>query len=463
VRPADFLLGLPAVAAVLAVAGVLAAAPDAKALARTYRAESEARRKARDYPGALVAYKRLVGLEPDNAQDRFLLALTLEQLGRPGEAEALARSIAPNDRAGVPLAHLWLARRILRDRPRLARQAAQAEGHLLRFLQAAPAGPGSSEMKAEVNALLGGLYAATGRPREARARLEPVAGNEPDRLLDLARVLQALGEPDESLRRARSALQAARTRAEARPDDKAARLLWANACAFLQDYPGALDVLERGHALTADPVFRASQAMICTAWAEELGKEGAAREAERLAVIERGLDYDPNDPRLVTQLGHLMAGDGPKAEEARARVRALLAAGKAPAMAHFALGGDAWARGDVGQAREHWEQAYRLDPNLAAVANNLAWSLAYQEPADVPRALGLVEQAVRLNPGRPEFRGTRGEILVKAGRFKDALPDLEAALAAGAGTPKVHAALAVAYDQLGMPEMAAEHRRQAGP
>jgi tetratricopeptide (TPR) repeat protein len=462
VRPADFVLGLPAVAAAVAVAAVLAAAPDTKALTKTYQGESEARRKARDYPGALVCYKRLVGLEPDNPQDKFLLALTLEKLGRPGEAEALARSIAPADRAGAPLAHLWLAQRIIRDKPRLARHAAQAEGHLLRFLQSAPAGPGLAERKAEANAMLGGLYAATGRPREARARLEPVAGNEPDRLLDLARVLQALGDRDESLRRARAAIQAARARAEARPDDKVARLLWANACAFLQDYPGALEVLERGHTLTTDPVFRASQALVCSAWAEELAKEGAAREAERLAVIERGLNSDPNDPRLITQLGGLMGGHGPRADEARARVRGLLAAGKAPAMAHFVLGNDAWARGDVGQAREHWEQAYRLDPKLAIVANNLAWSLAYQEPADVPRALGLIEQAVRLNPGQLQFRGTRGEILVKAGRFKESLPDLEAALAAGAGTPKVHTALAVVYDNLGMAEMAAQHRKLGG-
>lgn len=454
VRGTDFLLGLPAVAAAAVLAAALAAAPGADRLARAYEAEAGDRVKAGDLPAALVCYKRLAALAPGRAEPRFALALVLERLDRGPEAEAVARSIAPGDRPGYPLAHLWLARRIIADRDRLAAQAGQAEGHLLRFLQAAPRSD-------EARATLGGLYALTGRFRDARTQLEPVAGKEPERLLDLARACRELGDRDESLRRARAALDSARARAEARPDDRASRLLWANACVFLEDYPGALDVLDRGFALTAAPVFRQAAAGVCAVWADGLTGADEATAARRLAVLERGLAADPGNRALLGQLNNLMAAGGAPAGRARAAVRGLLAAGKAPALAHFALGNDAWARGAADEARGHWEQAYRLDPKLAVVANNLAYTLAYREPADVPQALALIDRALSESPRDPRLRGTRGQVLVKAGRFKEAVTDLEAALAAGQASRGIHQALAAAYDELAMPEMAAEHRKAA--
>jgi tetratricopeptide (TPR) repeat protein len=456
VRGLDFVAGLPAVAAAAAVVAVFAATPSPKAVAKTYETEGVERVKRKDFPGALVCFKRLLGVAPERTDMRFVMALVLEQLGRPAEAEAIARSVAPIDRPGYPPANYWLAHRILADPARTAAQANQAEGHLLRFLQADP-------KSAEASALLGGLYAATGRPREARVRLEKVAGKEPDRLLDLANACQVLGDRDESLRHARAALQEARARAEARPDDRVSRLLWANASVFLQDYPAALETLERGNALAAGPVFRPAMARVCALWAGSLEAKGEAALPERLSIIERGLAYDASNSLLLTQLSSLMGAGGPTAEKARAAVRKLLAEGKAPAMAHFALGNDAWSRGNNAEARAHWEQAYQLEPRLTIVSNNLAWALAFREPADVTKAIALIDEAIARNPSDPRLRGTRGEILVKAGRWKEAVTELEFALSGGAGTAAVHDALALAYDNLGMAEMAAEHRKQTRP
>ena len=47
-------------------------------------------------------------------------------------------------------------------------------------------------------------------------------------------------------------------------------------------------------------------------------------------------------------------------------------------------------------------------------------------------------------------------------RWKEALPDLEAALRAYSSSPELHETLAATYEHLGLPEIAAEHRRQAG-
>ena len=59
------------------------------------------------------------------------------------------------------------------------------------------------------------------------------------------------------------------------------------------------------------------------------------------------------------------------------------------------------------------------------------------------------------------YRDTRGLILVKMKRWKDALPDLEFALRADLGRPELHRALARVYDNLQMPEVATEHKRLA--
>src|SRR5947209_20421318 len=80
------------------------------------------------------------------------------------------------------------------------------------------------------------------------------------------------------------------------------------------------------------------------------------------------------------------------------------------------------------------------------VANNLAWVLANYQPVDLNQALALSDAVIAQDdrdaaPAQDDhdaaiaraarhltFRGTRGHILAKLGRHKEALPDLEASL-----------------------------------
>ena len=122
--------------------------------------------------------------------------------------------------------------------------------------------------------------------------------------------------------------------------------------------------------------------------------------------------------------------EGDEAERGRSSLRALLAAGKGTEIVHFALGIDEWERGKTEQAKLHWEQAVQLAPHMAVAANNVAWLLANAQPPDLPRALTMINQVLEKYPNQANFRGTRGHILAKMQRWKDALPDLEAALKA---------------------------------
>jgi tetratricopeptide (TPR) repeat protein len=450
--------GLPALLVAPALLAALLLKVDPP-LAGRYDAEGERRVVQGDLAGALVCFQRLVALEPDRPDARYALVLVLEHLGRRDEAAALARGIAPAVRSGYPPAHFWMARYLLADHSRLAERASAIEGHLLRYLQAEP---GSTEAQA----LLGGVYAATGRPAKALPYLEKSAGTNPERLLELARVLKALDQREVAVARARVAIEGAQRRAQARPDDTRARVTWARACVVLEDYPEALAVLDGGRALSGDPGFARTMAEVCSAWAEAAGRKPGADAGERLKILDRGLHYDPGNHALLEQVATLLQGtsdDTAAGEQARGLLRAALAQGAAPALAHLLLGNDAWARNEREAARIHWEQAHQLDPAMPLVVNNLAWSLAFVAPTDPPRALALIDQALVIAPGQPRLHATRGLILARLERWKDALAALETALAGGENNADVHAALAAAYEHLGVPAMAAEHRKPGGP
>jgi len=64
-------------------------------------------------------------------------------------------------------------------------------------------------------------------------------------------------------------------------------------------------------------------------------------------------------------------------------------------------------------------------------------------------------------PQNANFRETRGEVLVKLGRWQEAVLDLEYALPTLGSRRNTHAALAEAYHGLGSQELAAQHEKLA--
>jgi Tfp pilus assembly protein PilF len=64
-------------------------------------------------------------------------------------------------------------------------------------------------------------------------------------------------------------------------------------------------------------------------------------------------------------------------------------------------------------------------------------------------------------PNEPDVRNTRGTILVKLGRWEEGVKDLEFALPQLRVKGQTHASLALAYRNLGMSQLAAEHERLA--
>ncbi len=453
----ETLLALPALLAALAIALVAVAALMTSSRDGTIQhyARGAARQlQARDYPAALVCHERLVQLGSERPEHRFGLVQVLEALGKPRRAEAIARELAPTNRPGYLPAQLWLGRRLCVLAGRSSEAARDAELHLRQV-------PDDHPSAVEAHTLLGWMFFASGKPALAEQHLEKASPERPELLFLLTQVYLKLGKTETAREAARRAVRTFHRQSATDPSDVQARVHWATATMILEDFAGTETILEEGLKRRDDPRFHQTLAILYQVWSDALARKGQVRLGERLELVERGLEHDPDNVELLVRLARTIPTGGPWGERARALLRALLASGKARAGIHFALGIDAWEQGRRAAARSHWEHALRLSPRFAAVANNLAWLLAHEEPPELDRALQLINLALDRRPNDPMYRDTRGRILLKMGRWDDALADLETALAGNPTLPGLHGALAEAYDHLGDPAMAAEHRRLA--
>jgi tetratricopeptide (TPR) repeat protein len=454
------LLGLPAVLALalLAAYGVfLLGWEPVHAEARCYTMAGHAY-EGQDYQTARVAYQSLVRLGGKQRQDyAFKLMLCQRRLGQEREAAALAAALAPPTGLGYAPAHLFVAKTLLSD-TNAASSRGRAElaiSHLGRVLQIDPA-------NLEAQELLSQLFMSLGRPEAAKPYLTQLASTSAQAMLRLAIVLAAEGDIAACHSWAGRAAKELRSQlGRATDDEPPTRLALADALTLQEDFAGANELLQKAIKNTRNPLYRAKAAEVCAQWAGSLAQHSPQDLASRFRVLQLGLELDPQQPGLIQQLAALSNLTGPEAERARAWVKTILAEGLDPGLVHFYLGAAALQQGDRPQAFEHFRRAYKAQPNMPSVANNMALALALQEPPDLDRALGIAQSLVEKQPEVPTFRETRGQILVRLGRFQEALQDLAYALPAIEQRTPTHLALALCYRKLGMADLAQEHERAA--
>ncbi|HJQ81926.1 MAG TPA: tetratricopeptide repeat protein [Lacipirellulaceae bacterium] len=85
-----------------------------------------------------------------------------------------------------------------------------------------------------------------------------------------------------------------------------------------------------------------------------------------------------------------------------------------------------------------------------------------QEPdGDIDDALEAVNEALEIRPDEFRFRETRGQVLVRLGRWQEAVQDLEYAANGMPESRDIHRSLAKAYDALGEKQLAQVHHEHA--
>jgi tetratricopeptide (TPR) repeat protein len=410
----------------------------------------------RHYERACLAFERLLNTDrkPDPSHI-FGLALSLQGLGQEEEAAALLGSIAPLNASGYVPAHLLIAKYILASPSPNPSVLPTAESHLKWVLLAEP-------QNIEARLLLGGLYLKTGQWASAREQLQKAYPAGKEAALLLARVAAAQGDGPGAQKWAETAQSVFRAEVTAYPAAVLARARWAEATLMLGQFAEALDILKTGMMQSGDRIYREMASRVCEEWTKKVARESPADLGTQLSLIQSGLEYAPYNRELLMRLVGLSHLSGKEADAARDRLKALLlAGGKDAAMLHFCLGSDAWQHGRLEEARQHFALAYELAPQMPHVANNMAMVLATGDPPDLPRALAIIQSLSDKFPDDPHVLDTRGQILVKMGRWQEGVKCLELALPSLSSKATTRKALAEAYGHLGLKELAEEHQRLA--
>jgi tetratricopeptide (TPR) repeat protein len=115
--------------------------------------------------------------------------------------------------------------------------------------------------------------------------------------------------------------------------------------------------------------------------------------------------------------------------------------------------------GKVQEAIGHYEQALRLNPDLAEVHNNLGVALV--RSGRLPEAIGHYEQALRLHPDFAEADNNLGSALASGGKLPEAMGHWEQALRLNPDFAEAHYNLGMALQRMGKVQEVIAHFEQA--
>jgi tetratricopeptide (TPR) repeat protein len=196
----------------------------------------------------------------------------------------------------------------------------------------------------------------------------------------------------------------------------------------------------------------------------------AGREAEAIAAFEKLIAIAPGLREAHGELGNLYAGTG-RLDEAVAAYRRELALDPQSFLAHANLGLALARQERDAEATPHLERAIELYREGAVpewVMSSEQVSSAYvalgdfrARAGDLDAAIEDYRRALELDDTRGRVSGNLGLALARAGRFEEAQPLIENALAVHRRSPELQAAMAIVFAGLGRPADAIRHYQNA--
>jgi tetratricopeptide (TPR) repeat protein len=452
-----FLASLPALICGAVTVAVLATAKQdfSPAMASLYRGRAERAFAAGDYKTARLCFERLA-LEDGRPEFIYALSRSCWALGEKERASALLARIAPAAAGadGYIPAHLWQARLLLSGGKQSALSRRTAQDHLRRVLAGDPD-------CLEAHALLGGLALEAGHLNESETHLARAARSMPELNLPLARLHDLRHDGERSRQYAGQAATYLRARAESDRDNVAARLSWSQAEVLRQDFPAALSILQDGLRRQPDPRYTDALAYTYVAFSDFRGRNPASAPADRLHLLSEALRQNGQYVPALHRLLALTRDQRPVGKPFRATLTAIFTGDK-PALVHLLVAIDSERHGRPEEASHDFDQAFRNNSEMVVLANELARELAATEPTDRNTALAMIDAAIDIWPNLLRLRDTRGHILAKLARWKEAFVDLEAALPALTDKEPTYRTLAESCEHLGMAELATDYKHLAG-
>lgn len=456
-RLSHLLWGLPAVIAfMLTSTAVIYTILKHDSIVNRYKGKMQEAINEKDFKLASVLGGRLVSesSKPD-PQLTLNYAFVLSQSGESQRAIAMINDLAPEDKSGFAPAHL------LRARNYVAMLSKKQDGEMLNKLQWHLQNAGNSNAE-QTEPLWAFYYHTIGQDEEAAIRLENAAKINPANYLDLAQLYAKSNNQagvDRVLKTARDAFS---VELKQNPLNRNARLKLAVVLAKQLRADDAEQVMLQGLNLHRDAEMRRAMAEFYLL-RYDVGKSENLNLTKRLGYLQRALKLDlgylPTYDRLVQFYSENSKDD--HGREVISLLEEMIADGNNTALAHFALSSIFIVDQKIEAAQIHLRQAFLLDNQIPIVCNNLAWLLAVANPPKLEEALALAEQAVKVDPERPNFRDTLGTIYMKLDRNQEAITELEMVLPKVETKKEVHLKLAVLYERVGQKNLATIHAEKA--
>jgi tetratricopeptide (TPR) repeat protein len=188
---------------------------------------------------------------------------------------------------------------------------------------------------------------------------------------------------------------------------------------------------------------------------------GDQASAEKL--FRQAIDKDPNDVAAYEKLARFMMVTN-RPDQVVKTYEEALQKNENSAKLHLIVGSLYELRGDRDKAMERYEDAIRLEPDLAVAKNNLAYLIA-ESGGSLDRALDLAQEAKELLPDNANAADTLGWVLYKKKSPDAAIPYLREAVRNmqpdDPQLPIVRQHLAMAYEAAGDVKSAREAVDQA--
>jgi len=457
-RPLDGLLGLPAMFALILLSFIVFHASGGITPAQLDSLEKSANThlESQRFVEARIVARRLAQHPSHSLKATLIEAKALRGLGKANEASRLLARIAPVEQPGYAPAHVAQAAGLLtQEKP----DPEAALHHIDHALSADPTNQDALELAAR--------FAAGQKNWKAvlkylnRLPLDERA----DLMLMKATALQLSGMSDESIQCARSAevrlrdMQSGVTSGSDR-----IRYSIAVSLSLQRRFEQAIQWLITATRGELNKEDRQVIGGIYLSWSRHLKDQPAVDKLKVLALLEKGIQISPESQDIImaflTDCEELTVTP----EERRHLVESVLGdGGTATSFLHYYLGVQDWKLGLRDSARAHFELACSLNPGFKIISNNLAMAIAASSdrPDDLDKALTMMDDLVKQEPDNAHFLDTRAHVLARLGRIKDAISDFERALPQAPAKASTHAKLADLYQQIGMSEIASEHRTAA--
>lgn len=453
--------GLIVIAAVVAVAVMVTQSRTTTASERIvhYMAAANRASGSKQWDRAELCYRRVLSLKSGHQEARYGLARIADEKGDTRRASALMHQLSLEVGIISSLANYWMVKqRLKNEKPLGDSERFQTILRLNKVLQHIP-----NETQVLTNLAI--LYQQVDEKEKSIDQMRRAAKIDPNLQLRLLQFLHQLGEEEQAQLVAQAAELRLKQNLESTPYDDNIRSQYASTLIYLKSYPEAVKILQKGILLGESSVLKEQLASTLISWAY-FARDKNDRSVDTIALVTAVLQYSPNYQAALVLLNELTKEVIEGGTEARDLLEKRLAEGNTPAMVHFILGTAAQVDEDKVKADFHLGQAVKLNPNFASTLNNLAFVILHEENPDFERAEKMIDQALKVAPEHPQILETKGQLLLKTKRWKDALVVFEAILPVYSRSqryqkmiPNLHASLAIVYENIGNDKLAQHHRK----